>query len=474
MTELDTHPPILSPTVPPRHPDHNAPTAALSELQAVLPGQVLVPESPGWDAGRLGWTLTVKQRPLAVVTVKDAEDVIATVLCAARHGLSVSTQPVGHGATTALNGTVLLRTRALQDIDIDVERRVARVGAGVKWGPLLAALEPTGLTALAGSSPDPSVVGFTLGGGLSWFSRALGLCAHSTVAFDIVDAQGVRRRITSASDPDLFWALRGGGGDFGVVLAVEIALHDAGPLVGGRLMWPLEMARPVLQAFRRITAEAPDELTLWAHLFRFPPMPELPELVRGRAFVAVDLTFLGSQSELDTLLAPLRQLPVLALDTVGPVPLSELGGIAAEPVDPMPTQEYSELLLTLDDATVDRLVDAAGAGADLPLAVVQIRHLGGALARATGEDGPNGALEEEYSVFCLGVPVAPGLPEAIDAAFDKVRAALGAQRSGRAFFNFLGAESDLGSTFNASARARLRTIKETTDPERVFRSNRPV
>ena len=475
MTELDTHP-SLNEALDSRWGgrDHDALTAALSELQAVLPGQVLLPDSPGWDAGRLGWTLTVDQRPAAVVTVQDAEDVVAAVLCAARHGLSVSTQPVGHGATTALNGTVLLRTGALQNLDIDVERRVARVGAGVKWGTLLAALEPTGLTALAGSSPDPSVVGFTLGGGLSWFSRALGLCAHSTVAFDIVDADGARRRITSTSDPDLFWALRGGGGDFGVVLAVEIALHDAGPLIGGRLMWPLEMARPVLQAFRRITAEAPDELTLWAHLFRFPPMPELPELLRGRSFVSVDLTFLGSQPELDTLLAPLRELPVLVVDTVGAVPLSELGAIAAEPVDPMPTQEYSELLRNLDEAAVDRLVDAAGAGADLPLAVVQVRHLGGALTRATPDDGPNGAVEEEYSVFCLGVPVAPGLPEAIEAAFNEVRTALAGQRSGRAFFNFLGGESDLGSTFAAPARDRLQKIKATTDPNRVFRSNRPV
>lgn len=162
------------------------------------------------------------------------------------------------------------------------------------------------------------------------------------------------------------------------------------------------------------------------------------------------------------------------LDTVGVVPLSELGGIAAEPVDPMPTQEYSELLRTLDDATLDRLVDAAGANADIPLAVAQIRHLGGALARATAEDGPNEAVEEEYSVFCLGVPVAPGLPEAIETAFGGVRAALAEQRSGRTFFNFLGAESDLGATFAAPARARLRQVKATTDPAGVFRSNRPV
>ena len=468
MTDLDIAPSATAPTTSGDHAD------VLRDLQDLLPGRVLVPGDPDWDRARLGWALGVDQRPAAVVTVQDCDDVVAAVRWAARHGLGVSAQPVGHGATAALTGTVLLRTAALQEIIIDVERRVAYVGAGVKWGTLLAALEPTGLMALAGSSPDPSVVGFTLGGGLSWFSRALGLTAHSVVAYEVVDARGERRRVSQASDPDLFWAMCGGGGDFGIVLAVEIMLDHVGPIIGGRMLWPLEMARPVLRAFRQITADAPDELTLWAQLFRFPPMPELPELLRGRAFVAVDMTFLGSETEADRLLSRLRQLPAQVIDTVGTVPLSELGGIAAEPVDPMPTQEYSELLHGLDDATLDRLVDAAGAGADVPLVVVQIRHLGGALTRATAQDGPNGAIAEEYSVFCLGVPVAPGLPEAIEAAFGEVRTALGEQRSGRTLFNFLGAESDLGSTFTAATRARLREIKASVDPTGVIRSNRPV
>ena len=140
----------------------------------------------------------------------------------------------------------------------------------------------------------------------------------------------------------------------------------------------------------------------------------------------------------------------------------------------MPTQEYAELLHGLDDATLDRLVDVAGADQDLPLVVVQIRHLGGALSRATSDDGPNGAIAEEYTVFSFGVPMAPGMAVAIEAAFDEVRAALGEQRSGRTLFNFLGAESDLGSTFTAAARARLREIKASVDPAGVFRSNRPV
>jgi hypothetical protein len=469
MTDLDTSPSFSPAPLLSAHAD-----PALQELLELLPGRVLLPSDRAWDRARRGWAVNVDQHPVAVVTVQDPDDVVAAVTCAARHGLSVSTQPVGHGATTALTDTVLLRTGALQDVVVDVENRVARVGAGVKWGTLLAALEPTGLMALAGSSPDPSVVGFTLGGGLSWFSRALGLTAHSVVAFEVVDAAGMRRRVTPASDPDLFWALCGGGGDFGVVLAVELMLDHVGPIIGGRIMWPLEMARPVLRAFRQITADAPDELTLWAQLFRFPPMPELPELIRGRSFVAIDMTFLGSETEANRLLSRLRQLPAQVIDTIGVVPLSQLGGIAAEPVDPMPTQEYSELLHRLDDSSLDRLVDAVGADADVPLTVVQVRHLGGALARAATEDGPNGAIDEQYSLFCLGVPVAPGLPEAIEAAFGDVRTALEGQRSGRTLFNFLGAESDLGATFSAEARARLRRVKSTNDPAGTFRSNRPV
>lgn len=384
------------------------PAAAVAELRRLLPGQVATRTDVDWETLRLGWVLNIDQRPAAVVTVADPEDIVTVVQCAARHRLSVSTQPVGHGATEALTGTVLLRTAGLQELTVDVERRTVRLGAGVKWGAALAAVEPTGLVPLAGSNPDPSVVGFTLGGGLSWFSRAFGIAAHSVVAFEAVDSDGVRRTVTRDDDPDLFWALCGGGGDFAIVTAMELRLFEAGPVHGGRLMWPVEMARPVLQAFREITARAPDELTAWAHLLRFPPDPALPEQLRGRAFVTVDVTYLGSVAEMNQLLSPLRQVPALVADTMAAVPLGELGGIAAEPVEPMPTQEYSELLYDLDEAALDRLVDVAGAGSELPLAVVQLRHLGGELARATSDQGPNGAIRERYQVLCVGVAIPPG------------------------------------------------------------------
>ena len=475
MTDLIATPalavPRTSPVPGPRRPD---PAVALAELRALLPGQVLGPDDPHWQAARLGWTVNVDQRPAAVVTVTDVEDVVAAVRCAARHGLSVSVQPVGHGATEALTGTVLLRTTALKEIDVDAERRIARVGAGVKWGELLAAVEPTGLIAPAGSSPDPSVVGFTLGGGLSWFSRSLGTASEHVESFDVVDAAGDHRRVTAASDPDLFWAMCGGGGDFGVVTAMELRLTEAPPVLGGRLMWPIEMAWPVLRGYRRATQAAPESSSMWAHLFRFPPLPEVPEPVRGKAFVSVDLTHLGSQRELDALLAELREIPALVMDTVGPVPLGRLGEIAAEPVDPMPTMETSGLLADLDEPALDRLLAVAGAGAEVPLAAVQIRHLGGALSRQTEEGGPQGGVAEQYQLFALGVPAVPELVPAIEQSLGAVRGALAEQLTGRTLFNFRSADPDATSCFSAPAAQRLREVKASVDPTGLFRSNRPT
>jgi hypothetical protein len=446
---------------------------AVDELATLLPGQVFDARHPDWAQLSSAWTLQVAQQPRAVVAATDEEDVVATVQWARRHRLTVSAQPVGHGATTALNGTVLVRTRGLRDISVDPVSRVARVGAGVKWGELLAATAPYGLTGLAGSSPDPSVVGFSLGGGLSWFGRAHGLAAHSIVAVELVDASGELRRVTAMSDPDLFWALRGGGGDFGIVTAMEIALYPAPHVYGGRLLWPIEMARPVLTVFRRITGTAPESLTLWAHLLRFPPFPEIPEPLRGGSFVSVDVAHLGSAEEAEALLAPLRALPALRTDSLGTVPLAELGGICAEPVDPMPIMEMSGLLRDVDDVAIDRLLAVAG-GAQSPLLVVQIRHLGGALARGNEDDGPAGAIEDPYHLFCLGVPVSPEVTAAVTSSFGAIREALAEHLTGRRTFNFLADNDDPTSALSQSALTRLAAVKQAVDPDARFRSNRPV
>jgi FAD/FMN-containing dehydrogenase len=449
-------------------------TDVFAGLAEALPGQVTLPTDPNYDADRHGFAVAVDQRPLAVVHVQDAQDVVTAVRYAIEHGMTVSAQPIGHGATLATNGTIMLRTRAMQDIHVDPDQRIARVGAGVKWGELLDVTSEYGLTGLAGSNSDPSVTGFCVSGGLSWFGRKHGVAAHSILAVELVDAHGNLRTVTADSDPDLFWAIRGAGGDFGVVTAIEVQLYPAAELYGGRIMWPLEMARPVLRAWHAITQNAPDELTLWAHILRFPPVDFLPEPIRGKNFVSVEFTYLGSAEKAEALVAPLRELPAVYIDATGEFPVAGLSDVCQEPTDPMPTMEWSELLTDLDVETIDKVVDIAGADAPNALTVLQFRHLGGAFARGTADEGPNAAITEQYLVFALGVPMVPELVPAIAGSTAAVQQAVADKRSGRTFYTFPCADADVTRAFPAESLARLREIKQDVDPNGVFRSNRPV
>ena len=291
---------------------------------------------------------------------------------------------------------------------------------------------------------------------------------------DLVDPSGERRWVTASSDPELFWALRGGGGDFGVAVSLEIALHPASHVYGGRLMWPVEMARPVLNVFAKVTQTAPEELTLWTHLLQFPPLPMVPEPMRGRSFVTIEATYLGSADEAEQLLAPFRTLPALWADTMDTVQLTDLGAICAEPEEPMPAMEYSGLLTRFDEAAVDALVRAVGPDSGSPLLVVQLRHLGGALARGTAADGPAGGIAEPYQLFELGVPMVPELVPAIQAAFARTGDALAGHLSGRTSFTFLGSDDDPSRAFSDESLRRLQELKSRVDPRGVVRSNRPV
>jgi FAD/FMN-containing dehydrogenase len=251
-------------------------------IQDKVRGQVWLPGAPDFDAVRRPWNLAVAQPVAAVVEAADADDVAALVRHARSAGLAIATQPNGHGATGRTAGTVLLRTRRLDTVEIDPAARRARVGAGVPSGRLQAAAASHGLTGLPGSSPVVSVAGVALGGGLSWFGRKHGWVADSVAAFDIVDAGGRPRHVTADTEPDLFWALRGAGGDFAIVTALEIALHPAPSVYGGRTLWSVEHAPAVADAFRLITATAPDELTVWFDLLHFPGAPPMVAVVDHR------------------------------------------------------------------------------------------------------------------------------------------------------------------------------------------------
>jgi FAD/FMN-containing dehydrogenase len=426
-------------------------------LESAVRGQVWLPGTPGFDVARRPWNLAIEQPVAAVVEAADADDVAALVRHAASAGLGVATQPNGHGATGRTDGTVLLRTKRLDTLEVDPVARRARVGAGVASGRLQAAAAPHGLTGLPGSSPVVSVTGVALGGGLSWFGRKHGWVSDSVTAFDIVDAEGRQRHVTAGTDPDLFWALRGAGGDFAIVTALEIAPHPAPQLYGGRTLWSAEHAPAVADAYRRITAAAPDELTAWLDLLHFPGAPPM---------VAVDATYLGGEDEGRDLLAPLDALPAPISDSRRAMSVDELGSITAEPTDPSPGLPRGELLTTLDDAAVGTLLDSPIA----PLLSVQVRHLGGAFAGPS--DSPHGPLTEPYALYLFGIPTDRAAAEAVTAKQHALAGALPV--SGRKPFTFLTPGETAADAFGPEVLARLRAIKGQHDPHNVFRANFPM
>lgn len=348
-----------------------------SDLRRVVRGGVLLPGEAGFDQGAKAWKLTVDQPVAAVVEAADADDVAALVRYARGAGLTVSAQAGGHGASGDVDGAILLRTTRLDNLEVHPERRVARAGAGVTWGQVQTLAAAHGLTGLTGGATTVSVTGYTLGGGLSWFGRKYGVAADSVRSVDVVDADGDQSTVSAESDPELFWALRGGGGDFALVTAVEFDLYPAPALYGGRMLWPAQRAPEVLAAFQELTAQAPRELTLWAGLLGFPGSPPT---------VAVDAAYLGETEEGQALLRRLDTIGDLISDSRGALKATELGDISGEPVDPVPVLLRAELLTGLDDRAVEILLSTP---ID-PLVNVQIRQLGGAL----GEPAPGGARPE--------------------------------------------------------------------------------
>ncbi|NRQ40516.1 FAD-dependent oxidoreductase, partial [Nonomuraea sp. NN258] len=292
---------------------------------------------PGYDEARLAWNLAVDQRPAAVATPRDAQEVAAAVTWAAQAGLRVAVQGTGHNAAPlgSLADALLLRTSLMREVTISPAARLARVSAGAVWSDVVAPAAAHGLIPLAGSAHDVGVAGYTLGGGISWLARRYGLAADSVVAAEVVTADGRQRRVDATHEPELFWALRGGGGDFAAVTSLDIRLYPAGQITAGALFFPLERAGQVLDAWSAWVPGTPDELTSCGRLLRFPPLPELPEPLRGGSFCVIELVHLGSPESTGELIAPLRALGPIN-DTVAPATPMDVLALHLDPPGPVP------------------------------------------------------------------------------------------------------------------------------------------
>ena len=433
--------------------------------------QYVFPDDSRWDDARLSWNLAADLRPAVVVLPTTVEDVVGAVEYAAERDLKIVVQGTGHGAAVhgSLDGTLLLNMREMRAVEIDAENRRARVEAGALWEDVVVPATEQGLTALHGSSPNVGVVGYSLGGGIGWLARKHGLSAESVLAVEVVTADGTLLRADRTQNTELFWALRGGGGGLGVVVAMEIALYEVEELVAGMMIWPWERSEEVLTAYVEWAQTAPNSVSASARMLQIPPLPDIPEFLRGRQIVVIDGAVLGNEDEANEILAPFRALGP-EIDTFGTVPAAALMRLHMDPEPPMPGKGDGFLVDDLDGDAVKAIVEIAGPGTDSPLVMVELRQLGGTLRERRPGAGALGSLDGSFAFYSVGVPMGPGAAEAIESRIDAIKGALAPWSRGKTYLNFAEKNVTIGDAVGAEAFTRLEQVKASVDPDGRFRS----
>jgi UDP-N-acetylenolpyruvoylglucosamine reductase len=451
-------------------------TTSVDALRERLTGDFVTPEDSQWDEARLAWNLAVDQRPAAVAIPETADDVAEIVSYARDNGYRIAGQSTGHNAhplAEGLENTVLVKTHRMRGVEIDPAARVARVEAGALWMDVTYPAGEHGLAPLAGSSPDVGVAGYVLGGGISWLARKYGLAANSVIAIELVDASGEHVRASSVENPDLFWALRGGGGNFGVVTAIEFRLYPVKDIYAGWLIFPMERAEEVLNAWRDWVDHVPDEVTSVGRLLQVPPLPDIPEPLRGRRLVVVEAAMIMDEAQASKLLKPLRKLGP-EMDTFATKPATELQELHMDPPQPVPGHGDHMLLRDLTRAGIEKIVEVGGADSASPLLSIEFRHLGGALGRVEPGSGATGSLDAGFAMFAVGMTMDPVMTAAVSAYLPVVKEALARYDSGREYLNFAEVRTDVRRLWPMDTYHRLRRVKGEYDPLDIFRANHQI
>lgn len=446
---------------------------AADRLRTALGDRIMLADDADYDTARLAWNAAIDQRPFAVARPDSAEDVVDIVRAASDAGLRVAPQSTGHGAAaladTDLADAVLLSLAGMRGVSIDTEARTARVLGGSLWNDVIEAAAPHGLTAMHGSAGDISVAGYILSGGLSFYARTHGLAITTVRAVQLVTADGALMRASADENADLFWAVRGGSGAFGVVVSLEIDLLPYADIVAGMLLWDQAHASAVAHAWAEWTASAPESATTSLRMMNFPPMPELPPFLSGRNLVVIDGAILEDDDTAAELLAPLRALEP-EMDTFARMPAAGLVAVHMDPPDPTPFDGVTAMLEEFPADAVDAFV---ASGAAPGVFIAEVRHCGGALLRRPDGSGAIGSLAGAYCAVGIGVIPAPEMAEMVTQAIRGVIGALEPWHADALALTFVDGGVDRAAGFG-EARARLAELKGRFDPDGMFAASNPV
>ncbi|MET7771023.1 FAD-dependent oxidoreductase [Nocardia sp. NPDC005366] len=433
-----------------------------------------LPGDDGYDAARTPWNLAVDQRPAAVAIPRSVDEVAAVVRAATAAGLRVAPQSTGHGAgplgERALDDVVLLRLSEFTGVTVDPAARTATVVGGTLWQDVIAAAAPHGLTAPHGSAPDVAVAGYILGGGLSFYGREHGVAANSVRSADVVLYDGTVAHASADQNPDLFWAVRGGGGNLGVVVSIELELLPYADVFAGMLLWDRSRAAEVVPAWTRWSRTAPESVTTSLRIMSFPPLPELPPFLSGRDIVVIDGAVLADDDTAAAILEPLRALRP-ELDTFARIPSANLLFVHMDPPAPTPTVGDHSVLGDLDDAAVTALLAQVGDGTATGLMFTELRHLGGAIARPVDAGGAVSHIPGVYALLCVAVAPTPQAAVAGKAAAFAVVRAMSAWSLPNLIHTFAENRVDAGRMYDGEDWARLCLVRDDVAPGAVFVAN---
>jgi len=452
---------------------------SVSELEQSLRGRLVRPSDDDYDERRAIWNGAHDRRPALIARCAGVADVIRALEFARSEELQVAVRAGGHSIPgfSSVDGGIVIDLSPMKGIQVDPRRRTARVQPGVTWAELDHETQAFGLATTGGLVSSTGVAGFTLGGGIGWLMRKHGLAADNLIAADVVTADGRFVHATEHENGELFWGLRGGGGNFGIVTSLAFRLHEVGPTItGGAVFYPGDRAGDVLRAYRDWVGGVPDELTTLVNLLTCPPAPFLPEEWHGRPLVAVVGMHKGPADVAERDLRPMRELGAPVADLFGPMPYVAMQSL----IDPLwgpGAHSYMKagFLRGLDDQAIDALV-TEHAAVTSPKTEIHVQHLGGAVARVAPHATAFGQRDAPFILNIVASTfTADGYDDAVDWA-QGLYAALGPALTGGAYINFLSNEGQerVRAAFDPGTYDRLVALKDEYDPDNVFALNQNV
>lgn len=439
-------------------------------LRSVVAGPVLEPGDEGYAEELSGFNLAVTHTPDVVVGLTSEDDAVAVVQAAAATGTPVRVLATGHGIPNPMQGGIVVTTTRMTGVTVDAETQTAHINAGSRWAEVIAAAAPHGLAPITGASDAVGCIGYTLGGGLGPLARTYGFSSDWARSFRVVTANGAVTASTT-ENPELFWALRGGKGGFGIVTAMDFALVELTTLYGGSVFFDAEHIAPVLRTWGGWTKTLPEAANSSVVILRLPPLEFIPAPLRGKTVLGVRFAYVGDAVEGKRLFQPIRDAGPTIIDAVGEMAAADIALIHNDPKDPTPSWDRGMLLDDLDADFVEAFLDVAGPEQQLPLVAVEVRHLGGATERDVPEGSAVGGRSGACMLALIGVPDPDLFEKVLPATVDAVLAKLGPWVCTETTVNFAGGFALPGSyqaSWPEDTFARLADVRATHDPERLF------